>query len=32
MITTQIELDVSPGGIAPVIHVSQYDTSRRREI
>ena len=26
MITTQIELDVSPGGIAPVIHVSQYDT------
>ena len=29
MITTQIELDVSPGGIAPVIHVSQYDTGSR---
>ena len=29
MITTQTELDVSPGGIAPVIHVSQYDTGSR---
>ena len=29
MITTQIELDVSPGGIPPVIHVSQYDTGSR---
>ena len=29
MITTQIDLDVSPGGIAPVIHVSQYDTGSR---
>ena len=29
MITTQIKLDVSPGGIAPVIHVSQYDTGSR---
>ena len=30
MITTQTELDVSPGGIAPVIHVSQYDTGSPR--
>ena len=29
MITVQTELDVSPGGIAPVIHVSQYDTGSR---
>ena len=29
MITTQTELDVSPGGIAPVVHVSQYDTGSR---
>ena len=29
MITLQTELDVSPGGIAPVIHVSQYDTGSR---
>ncbi len=29
MITTQIELDVSPGGIPPTIHVSQYDTGSR---
>ena len=29
MITTQTELDVSPGGISPVIHVSQYDTGSR---
>ena len=29
MITTQTELDVSPGSIAPVIHVSQYDTGSR---
>ena len=29
MITSQIELDVSPGGIAPVIHASQYDTGSR---
>ena len=29
MITTQTELDVSPGGIPPTIHVSQYDTGSR---
>lgn len=29
MITTRIELDVSPGGIAPMIHVSQYDSGSR---
>ena len=30
MLTNQVDLNVSPGGIPPVIHVSQYDAGTPR--